>query len=136
MVQLSHLLLLGMCLPHLGFLTAQGQTSALTGLVLLDFFRQTRKVIITKSWSLPMFAPNKREWLAGAKVLGRPPVSGRSVSRARAYCAFSNCRWGCFPLSFLSSFSLCLGDGPIETEILPQKAAKPREKKGKNNQPS
>ena len=29
------------------------------------------------------------------------------------------------PLSFLSSFSLSLGDGPIQTEILSQRAAKP-----------
>ena len=36
---------------------------------------------------------------------------------------------GCFDifshLSFLSSFSLSLGDGPIKTEILPQKAINP-----------
>ena len=30
------------------------------------------------------------------------------------------------PLSFLSSFSLSLGDGPIKTEILSQKAAEPK----------
>ena len=39
-------------------------------------------------------------------------------SRARAYCARSRCGWGLFGrfyshLSFLSSFSLSLGDGPI-----------------------
>ena len=39
-------------------------------------------------------------------------------SRARAYCACSRCGWGLFghfysPLSFLSSFSLSLGDGLI-----------------------
>ena len=39
-------------------------------------------------------------------------------SRARAYCACSRCGWGLFglfysPLSFLSSFFLSLGDGPI-----------------------
>ena len=44
-------------------------------------------------------------------------------SRARAYCACSRCGWGLFGhffslLSFLSSFSLSLGDGPIYTEIL------------------
>ena len=38
--------------------------------------------------------------------------------RARAYCAFSRCGWGLFGyfysrLSFLSSFSLSLGDGSI-----------------------
>ena len=30
--QISHILLLEMRLPHLGFLTSQGQTSVLTGL--------------------------------------------------------------------------------------------------------
>ena len=34
-------------------------------------------------------------------------------------------------LSFLSSFSLSLGDDPIETEILPQRVVKPQ-----NNQPT
>ena len=38
-------------------------------------------------------------------------------SRARAYCNCSGVGWGLFgffsPLPFLSSFSLCLGDGPI-----------------------
>ena len=39
-------------------------------------------------------------------------------SRARAYCACSRCGWGLFGhfysrLSFLFSFSLSLGDGPI-----------------------
>ena len=55
-------------------------------------------------------------------VLGKLPVPGRPAnldySRARAYCACSGCRWGLFGhffsrLSFLFSFSLSLGDGPI-----------------------
>ena len=55
-------------------------------------------------------------------VLGKLPVSGRPTnfdySRARAYCGRSRCGWGCLDiffsrLSFLSSFSLSLGDGPI-----------------------
>ena len=55
-------------------------------------------------------------------VLGKLPVRGRPTnldySRARAYCAYSRCGWGLFGhfyshLSFLSSFSLSLGDGPI-----------------------
>ena len=55
-------------------------------------------------------------------VLGKLPVPGRPTnldySRARAYCACSGCGWGCLDvffsrLSFLSSFSLSLGDGPI-----------------------
>ena len=52
-------------------------------------------------------------------------------SRARAYYACSRCGWGLFghfysPLSFLSFFSLSLGDGPISTEILSQRAAIPK----------
>ena len=59
-------------------------------------------------------------------VLGQLPVPGRPTSldfsrdfsRARAYCACSRCGWGLFGrffsrLSFLFSFSLSLGDGPI-----------------------
>ena len=58
-------------------------------------------------------------WLGGAMVLGKLPVPGR---------------FGHFfsPLSFLSSFSLSLGDGPILTEILSQRAVKPKT----TNQPS
>ena len=55
-------------------------------------------------------------------VLGKFPVPGRPAnldySRARACCACSGCGWGLFGhffsrLSFLFSFSLSLGDGPI-----------------------
>ena len=56
-------------------------------------------------------------------VLGKLPASGRPTnldySRARAYCACIRCGWGLFGhffsrlLSFLFSFSLSLGDGPI-----------------------
>ena len=61
-------------------------------------------------------------WSGGAKVLGKLSVPGRPTSlddsRARAYCACSRCGWGLFGhffshLSFLFSFSLSLGDGPI-----------------------
>ena len=61
-------------------------------------------------------------WSGGAMVLGKLPVPGRPTnldhSRAGAYCACSRCGWGMFGhffscLSFLSSFSLSLGDGPI-----------------------
>ena len=48
-------------------------------------------------------------------MLGRPTNSANS--RARAYCVCSRCGWGLyghfFSLSFLSSFSLSLGDGLI-----------------------
>ena len=63
-----------------------------------------------------------RGWLSGAMVLGKLPVPGRpsnlANSRARAYCACSGCGWGLFGHfysrpSFLSSFSLSSGDGPI-----------------------
>ena len=52
-------------------------------------------------------------------VLGKLPVPGRPTSldksRERAYCSCSWCGWGLFGhfyshLSFLSSFSLSLGD--------------------------
>ena len=55
-------------------------------------------------------------------VMGKLPVLGRPAnldySRARAYCTCSGCGWGLFGhffsrLSFLFSFSLSLGDGPI-----------------------
>ena len=55
-------------------------------------------------------------------MLGNLPVLGRPTnldhSRARAYCACIGCGWGLFEhffsrLSFLFSFSLSLGDGPI-----------------------
>ena len=51
---------------------------------------------------------------------GRP--SYLADSWARAYYAGSECGWGLFGqfysyLSFISSFSLSLGDGPIYTEI-------------------
>ena len=51
-------------------------------------------------------------------MLGKLPVPGRPTnlgkSGARAYCACSRCGWGLFGrLSFLFSFSLSLGDGPI-----------------------
>ena len=63
-----------------------------------------------------------RGWSGGAMVLGKLSVPGRPAnldySRARAYCAYSGCGCGLFGhffsrLSFLFSFSLSLGDGPI-----------------------
>ena len=67
-------------------------------------------------------------------VLGELPVPGRPTNldnrRTRAYCAGNRCGWGLFGyffsrLSFLTSFSFSLGDGPIETEILSQRVVKP-----------
>ena len=66
--------------------------------------------------------PLGRGWSGGAMVLGKLTVPGRPTyldySRARAFCACSRCGWGQFGLffahlSFLFSFSLSLGDGPI-----------------------
>ena len=76
-----------------------------------------------------------RGWSCGAMVLGKLPVLGRPTnldySRTRPYCSCSRCRWGLFEhffscLSFLFSFSLSLGDGPIQTEILSQRADNPK----------
>ena len=67
-------------------------------------------------------------------VLGKLPVPGRPTnldsSRARAYCACSRCRLGLFGhyfsrLSFLFSLSLSIGGGPIQTEMLSQRAVEP-----------
>ena len=63
-----------------------------------------------------------REWSGGVMVLGKLQAPGRPTnfdfSSARAYCAYIKCGWGLFRhffsrLSFLLSFSLSLGDGPI-----------------------
>ena len=68
------------------------------------------------------FLVQSRGWSGGAMVLGKLPVPGRPtiwiIGRARAYSACSRCGWGLFGhfyshLSFLSSFSRSLGDGPI-----------------------
>ena len=68
-------------------------------------------------------------------VLGKLPWLGHPTnldySRARVYCACSGCGWGLLGhffccLSFLFSFSLSLGDGPIYTGILSQRAVKPK----------
>ena len=62
-------------------------------------------------------------WSSGAMVLGKLPVPGRPTnldnSRAGAYCACNESGRGLFGrfffshLSFISSFSLFLGDGRI-----------------------
>ena len=73
-------------------------------------------------------------------VLGKLPVPGRPTyldkSRARAYCACSRCGRGCldiFSLVYHFSFlAASLGDGQIYTEILSQRAVKPK----RTNQPT
>ena len=66
-------------------------------------------------------------------MLGKLSVPGRPTSlddsRARAYCVCSRCGWELFGhffshLSLLFSFSLSLGDGQIQTEILSQRVVK------------
>ena len=68
-------------------------------------------------------------------VLVKLPVPGRpsnlAYSRARAYCACSGCGWGLFGhfyshLSFLSSFSLSLENGPMQSDIFSQRTVKPK----------
>ena len=62
-----------------------------------------------------------RGWSGSAMVLGKLPVPGRPtilITVGGAYCTCSRCGWGLFGhfyshLSFLFSFSLSLGDGPI-----------------------
>ena len=68
-------------------------------------------------------------------VLGKLPVPGRPtfcirVGQGSTALAVGD-GWGWFGhfysrLSFLCSFSLSLGDGPIYTEILSQRAVKPK----------
>ena len=63
-------------------------------------------------------------------MLGKLSVPGCPTSfddsRAKAYCACNRCGWGLFGhfslnLNYLfSSFSISLGDGPIQTEIVSQ----------------
>ena len=68
-------------------------------------------------------------------VLGKLPVLGRPtiwmIVGQGHFCACSRCGWGLFghfysPLSFLFSFSLSLKDSPMKTEILSQRAVKPK----------
>ena len=74
------------------------------------------------------------DWSGGAMVLGKLPVLGSPTNldnnEARAYCTCNRCGWGCFDIFFLSFFSLflspSLGDCPAQTEILSQKAIKPK----------
>ena len=71
----------------------------------------------------------------GAMVLGKLPVPWRPTLLIRVgqgpTALTVGAGGGLFGhyyshLSFLSSFSLSLGDGPIQTEILSQRAVKPK----------
>ena len=75
-----------------------------------------------------------KKWSGGAKVLSKLSVPGRLTNmdnnRAWTNCAYSMCGWRLFGhfysnLSFPSSFSLSLGEGPIQTKTLSQRAVKP-----------
>ena len=67
-------------------------------------------------------------------VLGKLPVPEHPTNldyrMERAYCACSRCGWGLFGhFSLFYHFSLLSpspGDGPIWTEILSQRAVKPK----------
>ena len=76
-----------------------------------------------------------RRWSGDAMVLGKLSVPGRPTILMTVeqgpivLAADAGGGWfGLFysPPSFLSSFSLSLGDGPIQTEILSQRAVKPK----------
>ena len=78
----------------------------------------------------------------GAMVLGKLPVPGRPtiwMTVGQGLILLAVGAGGFFfrhfysHLSFLSSFSLSLGDGPISTEILSQRAFKPKQA---TNQPA
>ena len=76
-----------------------------------------------------------RGWSGGAKALGKLPVPGRptilnTVGQGPTALAVG-AGGGCLDIfnshrSFLFSFSLSLGDGPIYTEILSQRVVKPK----------
>ena len=79
-----------------------------------------------------------RGWSGSAMVLGELPVPGRPTnfdsSRARPTTLAVGAGGGCldiFTLIYPFLSSLSLGDGPIYTEILSQRAVKP-----KTNQPT
>ena len=77
---------------------------------------------------------NSRGWSGGAMVLGKLPVPGRptiliTVGQGPIALAVGAGGGGLdiFTLIYpFSSFSLSLGDGPIQTEILSQRAVKPK----------
>ena len=82
---------------------------------------------------LSFLFPSLGGWSDGAAMmLDNIPVPERSTyldkSRARASCACSTCGWGLFGhFSLIYHFSFrssSLRDGPIYTEILPQRAVK------------
>ena len=71
-------------------------------------------------------------------VLGRPTSLDDSRVGPIALAVGADGVFGHFfsHLSFLFSFSLSLGDGPISTEILSQRAVKPKTTNQPTNQPT
>ena len=73
-------------------------------------------------------------WSGGATVLDKLPVPGRptylNYSRTSVYCACSTCGWQLFRhfslVCLFYFFPPSLGDGLIWTEILSQRAFKPK----------
>ena len=84
---------------------------------------------------LILFVLLNRGWSGRAMVLGKLPVPGCPtiwmIVGQRHIALALGAGWGLFghfysPLPFISSFSLSLEDGLIWTEILSQRAAKPK----------
>ena len=110
---------------------------------------------LTNHKAPPSSAPSPRPVMYFLRSRGYVPGGGRVVrwcwvnfqcrgvlqldySRARAYCTCSRCGWVLFGhfyshLSFLFSFSLSLGVGPIKTEILSQRSVEPKTTKQPTN---
>ena len=65
-----------------------------------------RSIFIAFVYVHQMHFFSSRRWSSGAMALGKLPLSGRPThsdySKARAYCAYSRCGWGCLDI-FLSS---------------------------------
>ena len=81
--------------------------------------------------------PLSRRWSGGAMVLDKLSVPGRPliwITLGKGYTALAVGAGGrvLSRISFLSSFSLSLEVGPKQTEILSQRAAKPKKQRIKS----
>ena len=113
-----------------------GRTSAADGSWTLDFLRQRRRMILGTPYVislycvfLHLYSTGKMYFIIIRNVIfesflfcGKLPVPWRPTnfdnSRAMAYCTCSRCGWSYLDIfsliyHFLSSFSLCVGDGLI-----------------------
>ena len=109
--------------------------------VLKEKYHYSFRFFPFKSRPLTKGSRHQGGWSGGAMVLGKLPVPGRPTLWIKVgqgpTALVVGAGGGCsdiFTLTypFLFSFSLSLGDGPIWTEILSQRAVKPK----KNNQPT